>query len=209
MTLNLPDNHDTVEFNGCSFETLVPKIITLPKKNIIEKIKYFIRRLSPILPFHSPSPGVSVQFGIGIKNHTSKPLHFQFTGFLLPEIFRENQLILWRGFSLRPEAGLWDLRLINPGERTVFFRDLNLFWLRGNQYGLSLLVNGASYFISASLKPGKYQVRFTYQNDRERISHYDPFTKAPILIEDFWVGQVSTPLVEIELVKPSKIYQFH
>lgn len=207
MTLNLPDNNNTVEFNGCSFETLVSeKIITLPRKNIIEKFKYFIRRLSPLTPFHEPAPGVSVQFGIAITNQTSKPLHFQFDGYLIPELFQENERILWGGFSLRPEAGLWELRLVMPGEKTIFFRDLNLFWSWGNQYALSLRVDGASHFISYFLSPGKYQVQFFYSHNQERLTLPGSTFEDTTLVEDIWTGEVSTPLVEIELVKPPPRY---
>ncbi|MBP0022422.1 MAG: hypothetical protein J7540_00245 [Roseofilum sp. SID2] len=63
------NENNFIEVNDIRFETLVPKrVLTLPKKNLIQKLSNLGKHLSKP-PLH-PSPGYLVGIGIWITHNT-------------------------------------------------------------------------------------------------------------------------------------------
>jgi len=105
---------------------------------------------------------------------------------------------------LRPEGSLEsDFPLAMPGESLTFFQDITIFWLKDNQFGLSILAQNGFQWISEPLRLGTYYVRFTYRNTKEVVTRHSSINTDTKSEESFWIGQVSTPFVEIRLVSSS------
>ncbi|GGA25938.1 hypothetical protein [Okeania sp. KiyG1] len=191
-----------IEVNGIRFETIVPKrVLTLPKKDILQKLSYIGKYLSKP-PLH-PSPGYPVEIGIRITNNRDRPLYFSFNFALFPEIIRvENgKNILFEGGWFHPEQPLQsDFYVTMPGESTSFFIDAKICWLCGNNYGLSIDFNGGE-FIFKPLRLGRYKLRLIYHNQTDKNWFYDSVNKQTQVIEGLWIGRVLTPFVEIDLVR--------
>ncbi|GGA25960.1 hypothetical protein [Okeania sp. KiyG1] len=190
-----------IEVNGVRFETIVPKrVLTLPKKDILQKLSYIGKHL--LTPPLHPSPGYPVEIGIRITNNSDRPLYFIFNFVLFPELIRaETGEIVeisggWISLAGVKEA---DLALTMPGESTGFFLDTKICWLCGNNYGISMVISGGQ-FVFEPLDLGWYQLRFTYENQKETKQLYDSITKKTQVIEGLWTGQVLTPFVDIWLV---------
>lgn len=81
------NENNFLEVNGVRFETIVPKrVLTLPKKDLIQKFSVLGKHLSTS-PLHL-SPGYPVEIGIRITNNSGRPLYFSFNLTLFPELIR-------------------------------------------------------------------------------------------------------------------------
>jgi len=71
------NENNFIEVDGIRFETVVPKrVLTLPKKNLIQKLSDLGKHL--LKPPLHPSPGYPVEIGIRITNNSDRPLYFSF-----------------------------------------------------------------------------------------------------------------------------------
>ncbi|NEP79662.1 MAG: hypothetical protein F6K39_16725 [Okeania sp. SIO3B3] len=192
------NENNFIEVNGVHFETIVPKrVLTLPKKDILQKLSYIGKHL--LTPPLHPSPGYPMEIGIRITNNSDRPLYFSFYLALIPEIIkvenREN--IPFEGGWLHPEQPLEsDFSITMPGESTSFFLDAKICWLCGNNYGISMGFNGGA-FIFKPLRSGRYQLRLVYDNQTDKNEFYDSVNKQAQVIERLWTGRVLTPFVDI------------
>lgn len=155
------------EVNGVRFETIVPKrVLTLPKKDLIQKLSELGKYLSTP-PLH-PSPGYPVSIGIRITNNSDRPLYFSFNLALFPELIRAETgevVELSGGWISLAGALESDLPLTMPGESTSFVLDAKICWLCGINYGLSTIISGGQ-FVFQPLDLGWYQLRFIYENQK-------------------------------------------
>ncbi|MDJ1172548.1 hypothetical protein [Roseofilum capinflatum] len=195
------NENNFIEVDGIRFETLVPKrVLTLPKKNLIQKLSDLGKHL--LKPPLHPSPGYPVEIGIRITNNSDRPLYFTFNFVLFPELIKaETGEIVevsggWISLSGVKEP---DLALTMPGESTSFFIDAKICWICGKNYGLSMVISGGE-FVFEPLDLGWYQLRFRYQNQKGTKQLYDSIIKKTQVIEGFWIGQVLTPFVDIWFV---------
>lgn len=168
---------NSVEVDGIRFETLVPeREILIPTKD---------------------GDKTPVQFGIRVTNLSEIPYRFVFFG-LMPELQDAKGNVIERtwsgvnGVKIPQEA---DFLLAMPNESLTFFVECEFycyqdkFTLRGNaDFG------GVWKFVGA-LSPGRYQVRFTYENQNAMRKIYYGAT-----MEGLWIGKASTPWEELRLV---------
>ncbi|MEH1957961.1 MAG: hypothetical protein V7K64_18575 [Nostoc sp.] len=203
---NEPD-YSTLVVDGIGFETIVPELVLLaPKKNLVCKFLHIFKSLLIIGRQHPqhPYPYVFNKIGLRIVNNKSIPLRFNFGDILIPELVEADRQILWNGYCIRPEGTLdSDFPLAMPGESLTFFQDITIFWLKDNQFGLSIFAPNGFHWISEPLRLGTYYVRFTYINTMEVVTRYSSINTDTKSGESFWIGQVSTPFVEIRLVSSS------
>ncbi|GGA25966.1 hypothetical protein [Okeania sp. KiyG1] len=195
------NENNFIEVNGVRFEIIVPKrVLTLPKKDILQKLSDIGKHLSKP-PLH-PSPGYPVEIGIRITNNSDRPLYFSFYFALFPEIIRAKD-----GVSVPFDIGWFspvsplksDFILAIPGESISFFLDANICWLCGKNYGFTTSFGGERLLIQPLHSEG-YKLRLIYENQKDTKECYDFLNKQTQVIEGLWTGQVLTPFVDIWLV---------
>lgn len=193
---------NTIEVNGVRFEILLPeRMLSLPKKNLVQKLLRILKSALPI-PSGDFSYKQSVQIGIRITNNTSIPVRFSFYFTLFPELVNAEGQVPLEGGWISPSAPLEsDFPLAMPGESLTFFPNVEIFWIWGNRFGLSVAAGNGGEWIFQPLKPGIYQFRFTYNNPKDKVTMYGSVSTNMNLIEEIWTGQASTPFVELHLAK--------
>lgn len=202
MTAFEPNNKNAVEVDGIRFETIVPEqTLLLPRKNIVRKIISILESLLPIPPRHLPSK-CSVQIGIRITNNTSIPQRFSFYFTLFPELVNTNGPVSLEGgwiSLLSPTKS--DYSIVMPGDSFTLFPNIEIFWIWGNRFGLSIASGNGGTWIFQPLKPGNYQFRFIYENSSAKDEIYNCVSTNMNLIEGIWTGKVLNPFVELNLTK--------
>lgn len=191
----------TLSVNGVQIETVTERVWHLPRKSLRLKFLNVFKGYYEI--YKHPAPSIPVQLGIRITNNTQKPLRFNLQHLLIPEIIGTDGQVPPGGYCIRAGGtSETDLPLIGIGETAIFWLDAVIFWHWGNQFGLRIAAYEPSCFwFLQPLKLGVYQLRFTYSNQETEIVVSD-LEGRDIRLEDFWIGEVSIPPVEICLVKP-------
>lgn len=175
---------NAVEVDGIRFETAIPERVWR-------------------IPENKPSATTPVRLGISVTNNTLTPLYFSFYSQMLPDLVgSDGQSLLSGGGSNRmPYPIESDFLLAMPGARVTFLREAKLFWDNNRLLlGYSDLRLGAWFY--QDLKPGYYQVRFDYFSPEAQATYYKPETKQYIGLQGIWTGRITTPFVDIRLVKP-------
>ncbi|MDZ8262815.1 hypothetical protein [Nostoc sp. ChiQUE01b] len=202
MTSSESNEINAVEVDGVRFETLVPEqMLYLPKKNLVQRLLSNLEFLLPVPPGYF-SPKYSVQIGIRITNNTSTPLRFSFYFTLFPELVNTyGQIPLEGGWISLSSPLESDYPFAMPGESLTFFPNIEIFWIWGNQFGISILSGNGGKWIFHTVKPGNYQFRFIYKNQNEKATLYSSVSRDMNLIEEIWMGEVLTPFVELHLAQ--------
>ena len=166
----------TIEVDGIFFETKVPERVVA-------------------IPAAGADSNTLVQFGIRVSNFSSHSYRFLFF-YLLPEIVGADEQSLKHGYGRNatryPETD--NFILMNPGDNFSFLMKGELSWYNG-----SLRLHGrdksGGIWTFRDIKPGRYSVRFTYENReiRRRLRYGET-------VEDCWVGMVYTPFVEFHII---------
>ncbi|MBW4648361.1 MAG: hypothetical protein KME06_06630 [Kastovskya adunca ATA6-11-RM4] len=202
MTSGQSSNSNAVEVDGIEFETVLPEqVLSVPKKNVVQKLLYVLQCLSPTLPQH-PSPSVSVQIGLRITNNTSIPYNFRFFQTWIPELVGAKGQIEFDASWFRP--GFLrdsDFLFIMPGESKVFFPDSQIYEIWGNQFSLNMAIDSERTLTFKPLRLGIYQFRFIYSNQDPEVTVYDYVTEQEKLIKGLWLGVFTTPFVEFYIIK--------
>jgi hypothetical protein len=173
-----PNNPNAIQVDGIQFETLVPeRIYRIPKYG----------------------EETSVQFGVRITNQTSTPYRFDLP-YVLPEILDPSRKVMQRDLNKNATTAVEesDIPLISPGEILNFLIDAKCNWYHENY--LRLLGNAiyGGIWIFWYSQPGKYQVRFTYENQlakKKMITLKEGRTE----IGGFWIGNIKTPFTTLML----------
>lgn len=176
----IPTQSNVVEVDGLRFETLLTqRVVIVPKKKLKSK-------------------NPSVKFGIRVTNLSPTPHRFIFFG-LTPELQdADGQLIPksgGRNATKYPQE--IDFMLAMPGESVTYF-------LEGKFEERKKLVGNepsGGVWCFHNLKPGKYRVRFTYQNENTVAIIDEGSNKDMKLIEGIWKGMVSTPFVDFRITR--------
>ncbi|MEH2377470.1 MAG: hypothetical protein V7K27_00960 [Nostoc sp.] len=170
------NNPNAIEVDGICFETLMPEeMVRLPKYG----------------------EEIPVQFGVRITNQTSTSYRFDLP-YVLPEILdpygRAMQRSLNKNATRKVKKS--DIPLIMPGESLDFLMDAKFNWYDENC--LQLLGNAiyGGLWIFWYIQPGKYQVRFTYDN---QLAKKEMFTlqEGRTEIDEFWTGNIKTPFAAL------------
>ncbi|MCD8486464.1 MAG: hypothetical protein LRZ84_06885 [Desertifilum sp.] len=167
----------TVEVDGIRFETLVPeREIIIPTKH---------------------GEKTPVQFGIRVTNCTEISYRFIFFG-LMPELQDAKGTVIhrtWSGVNGVKIPQEDDFLLAIPNESLTFFVDGD-FYCYQDKFGLGGNADfGGVWKFVGDLSPGRYCVRFTYENRETVRKIYHGAT-----IEGLWRGKASTPWEEFRLV---------
>jgi RNA polymerase sigma factor (sigma-70 family) len=170
----------TTEKDGVRFELLVPNTTwTMPEDKV--------------------GAATPIALGLRITNGTKKAYRFSAYDTLIPEVKgpdgKSFELLVRRlRTALRREA---DCPLVEPGSSVVFMLDAALYRmpdghlrLRGNRSNAWVMLD--------EVKPGRYKVRVSYQNDADQFKTDGDGT----VLKDVWTGDVPTPFVDVTIVKP-------
>lgn len=140
-----------------------------------------------------------VQFGVRITNQTSTPYRFDLP-FVLPEILdphsKAMQISLNKNVTREAEES--DIPLIMPRESLDFLIDTKFNWYKENY--LRLLGNAiyGGIWIFWFSQPGKYQVRFTYENQLQKKKMIT-LKEGRTEIDGFWTGKFITSWENLHL----------
>ncbi len=190
---------NAVEMDGVRFEILVPeRVLSIPKNNLIHKLLYLMKFLSPISIYYS-SFIIPVQIGIRITNNTSTPLRFSFYFTLFLEIMGVDGLIPFADGWIRASClSNSDILSVMPGEDITFFPETEIFGLWEDQFGVRITTGNGDILIFEPLTLETYQVRLRYSSQQAIVKIYDSVETYTTL--DVWSGQISTPFVDFRLV---------
>jgi hypothetical protein len=169
-------NNPSTELDGIVFKNLV-------SNNIVIIPKY--RRET------------SLNFGVRITNKTSIPYRFDLPH-ILPDILDSNGKPIPKsgGTNIHRLVEESDIPLISSGESIDFFIDTKMCWYDKNSLQLLSNVYYGGVLIFWISKPGKYQIRFTYQNQLARKQMLT-LKEGRTEVGRFWIGKVQTPLIDL------------
>ncbi|MFB2920074.1 hypothetical protein [Aerosakkonema funiforme] len=168
-------DNNAVEVDGIRFETLVPeREFIIPTK---ENTK------------------TTVQFGIRVTNLSEILYRFKFFG-LMPELQDAKGRVIERywGINATKTPQETDFILAMPGENLTFFVEGELYCYE-DKFELRGYESSGGVWTFRTLNPGRYRVRFTYENQ-------NAMRKIPYggTVEGLWTGKASTPWEEFRLV---------
>lgn len=191
---------NAVEMDGVRFEILVPeRVLSIPKNNLIHKLLYLMKFLSPISIYYS-SFIIPVQIGIRITNNTSTPLRFSFYFTLFLEIMGVDGLTPFGDAWIRGSCpSNSDIFSVMPGEDITFFPETEIFGLWEDKFGVKITTGNGDILTFEPLTLETYQVRLRYSSQQSMVKIYDSVETYTTL--DVWSGQISTPFVDFRLVR--------
>lgn len=169
-------NKSAVEVDGIKFETAMPERILKASPNQDNK-------------------QIPVQIGMKIANNTSRAFRFCSSNTLTTELIGENGRITPQGCG--GSLAWTNVRedhfyLARPGESVALFPKAYLVWQPNELLSLTVAGGSRACWRFNDLSPGKYRIHLTYRALTE---------PSEILFEDLWVGKVSTPSVEFDIVR--------
>lgn len=172
-------NHsNAVEVDRIRFETLVPE------------------RVVHVHKYEEETP---VQFGFRITNQASTPYRFELQRFLpeLSDPHRRLMKINGLNRNTSTEAEESDIPLIMPGESLEFLMTAKISWYRKDCFKLLGEAIYGGFWTFYNLKPGKYQVRFSYENLLAKKQML--LSKGRTEVDSFWTGKITTPFAQLRL----------
>jgi hypothetical protein len=180
MTAFESNNKNAVEVDGIRFETIVPeRSYRLPK-------------------YGEETP---IQFGVRITNQTSTPYRFDLPQFF-PEILNSHGKPLHMSFAQNATRKVeeTDILLIMPGESFEFLKDAKFSWYNRDCIVLKGFAFYGGIWSFYNFKPGKYQIRLTYENLLvKRRMHLLIDRDGRDEVAEFWTGKITTPLTRLLL----------
>src|SRR5262249_18467052 len=90
-----------------------------------------------------------------------------------------------------------DCPLVEPGKSVVFTLDASLSRTPDDHVRLRGQRPSNLWMLLDDVKPGRYKVRVSYQNDDTEFK-----TDDGVVLKDIWAGDVPTPFVEVTIAKP-------
>ena len=182
-----------IEVDGIRFETLVPQ----PTVRVPSQPRVRVR--DPQL-----NPYTIVEIGIRISNNTSNCFRFSLFTSLIPQLVGTDGQPIEAGYgrhsTIRPKES--DFPIVKPGESLTFFPKIaQLFWVKGELFGLSIPAGDGGSWGFGSLSLGTYQINFIYKNQDRTVTILDKERRNAKLLEDIWVGMVFTPSIALSLVR--------
>jgi hypothetical protein len=155
------------------------------------------------IPENRAGATIPVRIGLKITNNTSTPIRFSRYNRVLIQLLRGDGQVIRGGQSFGGIPPIYesDFPLARPGDSVTLFLDGKLFW-DNNYLRLRFPDKYASWDFFCVLKPGTYQVRFTYYGEQTQGEYYDSETGKRSSVQGFWRGEVVTPFVQFRLVQP-------
>ena len=174
-----------------------------------------------LIPPEEESQRTRIEISLHLTNLTSTPWRFNFHSYrnLYPELRDAGGQEYERGWARRRVNKLLtsSLPVVKPGEKTTLIirgailRFAKSSYHRPELFGLSLDARcGLFWQFRAKLPSGRYQIRYIYHNEREKVEFGEKSASLwlkeggePVL-EDFWTGTVSTPFFFFDLVSETE-----
>lgn len=167
-----------------------------------------------LIPSEQQSERTQIEISLHLTNSTSTPLRFDFYNArkLYPEL-RDASGQEYERVGIRRRVNKVfpsDLPVVKSGEKTIVLRKGKVVRYSKSShdppelFGLSLDARNGVIWYFRSLQLGRYQIRYIYQNDEEKIN-LGKYNRAGRKLgvepveENFWIGTVSTPLVFFDL----------
>ena len=162
-----------------------------------------------------------IEISLHLTNLTSTPWRFDFYRAmkLYPELRDAGGQEYERIWARRRVNKILpaDFPVVKPGEKTTFLRTGEVVHSAKSSYNQPELFRlwlwarcGLFWQFRPHLRPGKYQIRYTYHNDKAKLELGEKTARLwrkqgeePVL-EDFWTGTVSTPFVFFDLVSETE-----
>lgn len=159
---------------------------------------------------------VPVTFTVSVTNNTKAPIPFREDGTLIPEIIGPDGQALHRKEPIDRQVSSGEYRgtLVRVRQQISDFMDAKLFW----QNNLLQLIFPASFEYRGSpinlarswffetVGPGKYQIRFIYENPTGMLSYIDDLTylrtRKETRTEVTGTGNSATPFANFFLLQP-------
>ncbi|QYO67530.1 hypothetical protein [Leptolyngbya sp. 7M] len=200
MTLNGTNQANFVDVNGIHFETVVPqRNITLPARGSKTQVRF--------------------DFGIRITNHTPEMQRFLLF-FIRPQFLYADGTPVWAPMGANYNQvcvpSLLDFQALEPGQHLIVSMH-GSFHRRRNQVWFYFLAKDGGSRDWGSFDSGEYLIQVLYENRyatwegvvfSNEHGEFAPSEKCPdslrsrvdfMSIENVWVGEVATPLVEFNL----------
>jgi RNA polymerase sigma factor (sigma-70 family) len=171
----------TAEKDGVRFELLVPNTTWS-------------------IPANKVGAEGPVALGLRITNTTKKAFRFSAYDTLFPEVRGPDGKVFDYGVRKRRTAlrRAADCPLVEPGASVILMLDASLSRMPDDRVLLRGQRPSNPWVLLNDVKPGRYKVRVSYQNDDEQFKTDDDMT----VLKDVWTGDVPTPFVEVTVVKP-------
>jgi hypothetical protein len=142
------------------------------------------------IPAVGDETGSVVDLTLRITNRTETPLRFnKFDTLRLALFAPEGKAFPYLGGRNGVRGGGGASPPLLPGQALVISRQGRLTRLKDGGLRLIGVEESGGIWYFDGLGPGRYKIQFIYGNDRSRIGDLDAF----------WVGEVATPAVEVEL----------
>lgn len=163
-----------------------------------------------IIPNERHNPLISscvkscVRIGIRFTNKTALPLRFTLFDTLAVELSAADGYRVLNVGGARSMGGLpkeTDYPLIKPGETATFWKDASVKWINeGKELGFGFPDGFGGGWSFSNLKPNQYKLKFFYHNDKTTAAVYNLGTNQMKLLDSFWVGDIVSAAVEINLI---------
>ena len=167
------------------------------------------------IPDKQSGVNVPVKFTVSLTNNTKAPIPFIDQDTLIPEIIGSDGQALHRKEPINRKVGSREYRgtLVGVGDERFTSVDGRLSWQNNL---LQLILHRATYLESPidldkswsfdTVRPGEYQLRFTYENPTGTTLYADPLTflqtRQETRIEVTGRGELATPFVNLRLLEP-------
>jgi hypothetical protein len=172
------------------------------EKNVVEKdgvrFEVVVPQRTWAIPEDKPAGAAPVKLALRITNRTKSPLRFTRFDTLTVEMVGPDGKDLQstaarKGTRAVQEA---DCPLAKPGESVVFDIDAHLSWRDGKLWFGGADGFGGGWGFASAFGPGRYQLRIRY---RDATTERTVVRGERSVLDDFWTGDVRTPLVEVVL----------
>ena len=189
---------DTLATPNIKFQNfIIQKDITFPSIKTIFDVWDFFRSRLPT-SYERLKPYILLPIYFRVTNQSSKNFRFNFHGFKPPDLIFNGTQINWQGSTFRPTTPtIEDCPIVVPNKSIDFCPDIAIFCSGWNQCKLNLFTRDGFSWITPPIQTGQYQIRFNYNNQDSTISVYSKITKQMELLDDFWIGSISTPFVNL------------
>ena len=93
-----------------------------------------------------------------------------------------------------------DFPLAMPGETVTLFLKAKIFGWRSDRFVMNIASTDGLLLRFGYLSPGKYQIRFKYNNQEITAKSFGKTIKKVTLMTGLWTGEFDTPYKELCLV---------
>jgi RNA polymerase sigma factor (sigma-70 family) len=191
----LPSNEATFEFDAAE-----KKERTAEKDGV--RFELLVPDTAWTIPENKAGAESPVALGLRITNTTKKSYRFSAYETLFPEVRGpDGKEFQYEARKLRTALKkAADCPLVEPGASVILMLDATLSRMPDDHVRLRGRRPSNPWVFLDDVKPGRYKVRVSYQNDDEQFKTDVDKT----VLKDVWTGDVPTPFVEVTVTGPRR-----